>query len=115
MPLVRSRTRAAIGHVVGSRLDRFGIAGKRRGPHALRHVGDITATRDMKWRLRFAGASQGRIVTIDGSRAFGGFVTSSMPEDEYRRMPGWSAASRTGGSGATFRRGAACGSRRGAP
>ena len=115
MPLARPKTRAAIGHVVGSRLDRFGIVGARRGPHALRHIGDITATRDMTRRLRFADASQGCIVTIDGSRAFGGFVTSGMPEDEYRRMPGWPAAARIGGSGATFRRGAACGSRRGAP
>ena len=83
-------TGIAIGHVAGSRLDRFGIVGRRRGPHALRHIGDITATRDMTRCLRFAGASQGRIVTIDGSRALGDFVTSGMPEDEYRRMPGWS-------------------------
>ena len=31
-------TRGAIGHVVSSRLDRLGIVGKRRGPHALRHA-----------------------------------------------------------------------------
>lgn len=35
---VRPMTRAAIGHVVSSRLDRLGIVGKRRGPHALRHA-----------------------------------------------------------------------------
>ena len=35
---IRSITRGAIWHVVGSRLDRLGIAGKRRGPHALRHA-----------------------------------------------------------------------------
>ena len=34
---VRPMTRSAIGHVVSSRLDRLGIADKRRGPHALRH------------------------------------------------------------------------------
>ena len=35
---IRPMTRAAIGHVVSSRLDRLGIVGKRRGPHALRHA-----------------------------------------------------------------------------
>ena len=35
---IRPMTRGAIRHVVGSRLDRLGIAGKRRGPHALRHA-----------------------------------------------------------------------------
>ena len=34
---LRPLSRKAIGHVVGSRLDRLGITGKRRGPHALRH------------------------------------------------------------------------------
>ena len=34
---IRPMTRQAIGHVVRSRLDRIGITGKRRGPHALRH------------------------------------------------------------------------------
>ncbi len=34
---IRPMTRSAIGHVVRSRLDRIGITGKRRGPHALRH------------------------------------------------------------------------------
>ncbi|MDE2892261.1 MAG: tyrosine-type recombinase/integrase [Chloroflexota bacterium] len=34
---VRPMTRSAIGHVVRSRLDRIGITGKCRGPHALRH------------------------------------------------------------------------------
>ena len=35
---IRPMTRGAIGHVVSSRLDRLGIVGKRRGPHALRHA-----------------------------------------------------------------------------
>ena len=35
---IRPMTRTAIGHVVSSRLDRLGIVGKRRGPHALRHA-----------------------------------------------------------------------------
>ena len=30
-------TRTTIGHVVRSRVDRIGISGRRRGPHALRH------------------------------------------------------------------------------
>ena len=34
---IRPMTRDAIGHVVRSRVDRIGISGKRRGPHALRH------------------------------------------------------------------------------
>ena len=34
---IRPMTRDAIGHVVRSRLDRVGVTGKRRGPHALRH------------------------------------------------------------------------------
>ncbi len=34
---LRSLSGAAISHVVRSRLDRIGITGKRRGPHALRH------------------------------------------------------------------------------
>ena len=34
---IRPVTRQAIGHVVRSRLNRIGITGKRRGPHALRH------------------------------------------------------------------------------
>ena len=34
---LRSLSRAAISHVVRSRLDRIGVTGKRRGPHALRH------------------------------------------------------------------------------
>lgn len=34
---VRPMTRTTIGHVVRSRVDRIGISGKRRGPHALRH------------------------------------------------------------------------------
>ena len=35
---IRPLRRGAIWHVVGSRLDRLGIAGKRRGPHSLRHA-----------------------------------------------------------------------------
>ena len=35
---IRPMTRSVIGHVVSSRLDHLGIAGKRRGPHALRHA-----------------------------------------------------------------------------
>ena len=35
---IRPMTRNAIRHVVSSRLDRLGITGKRRGPHALRHA-----------------------------------------------------------------------------
>ena len=35
---IRPMTRTAIGHVVSSSLDRLGIVGKRRGPHALRHA-----------------------------------------------------------------------------
>ena len=35
---IRPMTGSAIGHVVSSRLDRLGIVGKRRGPHALRHA-----------------------------------------------------------------------------
>ena len=35
---IRPMTRHAIKHVVSSRLDRLGITGKRRGPHALRHA-----------------------------------------------------------------------------
>ena len=34
---IRPLSRGAMKHVVGSRLDSLGIAGKRRGPHALRH------------------------------------------------------------------------------
>ena len=34
---IRPMTRSAIGHVAKSRLDRIGITGKHRGPHALRH------------------------------------------------------------------------------
>ena len=34
---IRSLSAAAISHVVRSRLDRIGVTGKRRGPHALRH------------------------------------------------------------------------------
>ena len=34
---IRPMTRDAIGNVVRSRVDRIGISGKRRGPHALRH------------------------------------------------------------------------------
>ena len=34
---IRPMTRQAIGHVVRRRLDRIGVTGKRRGPHALRH------------------------------------------------------------------------------
>ena len=34
---IRPITRGAIGHVVRSRLDRIGVTGKCRGPHALRH------------------------------------------------------------------------------
>ena len=35
---IRPLSRSAIGHVVSSRLDRLGITGKRRGPHAIRHA-----------------------------------------------------------------------------
>ena len=35
---IRALSRTAISHVVRSRLDRLGITGKRRGPHALRHA-----------------------------------------------------------------------------
>ena len=35
---IRALSRAAMTHVVSSRLDRLGITGKRRGPHALRHA-----------------------------------------------------------------------------
>ena len=35
---IRSLSRSTISHVVRSRLDRLGITGKRRGPHALRHA-----------------------------------------------------------------------------
>ena len=35
---IRPLSRTAISHVVRSRLDRLGITGKRRGPHALRHA-----------------------------------------------------------------------------
>ena len=34
---LRPLSRSAMWYVVGSRLDRIGITGKRRGPHALRH------------------------------------------------------------------------------
>ena len=34
---IRPMTRDTIGHVVRSRVNRIGIVGKRRGPHALRH------------------------------------------------------------------------------
>ena len=34
---IRPMTGQAIGHIVRSRLDRIGVTGKRRGPHALRH------------------------------------------------------------------------------
>ena len=34
---IRPMTGGAIGHVVSSRLDRIGVKGKCRGPHALRH------------------------------------------------------------------------------
>ena len=34
---LRPLSGGAVGHVVRSRLDRLGITGKRRGPHALRH------------------------------------------------------------------------------
>ena len=35
---IRPLSRAAMKHVVSSRLDSLGITGKRRGPHALRHA-----------------------------------------------------------------------------
>ena len=42
---IRPLSRSAMQHVVSSRLDRLGITGKRRGPHALRHAARAASPR----------------------------------------------------------------------
>ena len=52
-------TRGAIGHVVSSRLDRLGIVGKRRGPHAFpgTRPGTMMGNVVMTQALRNAGVA----------------------------------------------------------